>query len=65
MKRQGETMLFSGGAECTPKVVVSRYYDPVSLHNGDVNFKIEQNGSMVALSPETMRAILKWYDSDS
>jgi hypothetical protein len=61
MKKIGETMLFSNGAEITPAVTVDRFYAEGSMHHLNTTFTIRQNGQTVQLSPETMRAILKWY----
>ena len=62
MKKLGETMMFTGGAEITPKVKVVR-----SSHLGcehEQVLDIEQGmGGIVNISPDTLRAILKWYDS--
>jgi len=62
MKKFGETMLFSGGAEDTPLVSVGHFVQPGSLHHGDCSLVISQGSQMIRLSPETMKAILKWYE---
>jgi hypothetical protein len=60
-KKVGQQMLFTGGAEYTPRVQVSTFRCVGSLHNGDKNLLITQNGEgSVSLSVETMEAILKW-----
>lgn len=64
-KIQGSTMAFSGGAEETPIVKVSRFRAPGSLNDGRPTLIIIQNNHATQLSPETMRAILKWYESES
>jgi hypothetical protein len=61
MKKVGDTMLFTGGAEKTPQVTVSTFLCPGSLNNGKRNLKITQDGVTIELSPETMEAILEWY----
>lgn len=62
MKNLGDKMMFTGGAETTPKVKVVE-----SLrvgHEGEQVLEIEQGmESIVNISPDTLRAILKWYDS--
>ena len=60
IRKIGETMLFSGGAEDTPKVMVSEYIAPGSLHHRDKTLEIEQNGRYVFLSVETMESIIAW-----
>ncbi len=63
-KKLGERILFSGGGEDTPRVVVERYYQPLGLHHGEKHFAIEQNGQIVFLSPKTMQAILEWGEKE-
>jgi hypothetical protein len=62
MRKVGERCAFSGGAEHTPIVRVVRFQEPRSLHNGDKSLAIIQNGQTVLVSPETMKAILDWYN---
>jgi hypothetical protein len=66
MKQIGDKMLFSGGAEETPAVEVVRFKCPGSMHNGDSTLRIVQfqkgAAQVVELSPETMKAILKWFE---
>ena len=60
-RKLGDQMSFTGGAEHTPKVTVARW--PVTgMHYGDRTFLIEQEGHIIFLSPETMKAILQWYE---
>lgn len=62
-RKVGEQMSFTGGAEDTPLVTVSKFIRPFSLHHGDKMLTIEQNGVCILLSPETMKAILHWAES--
>ena len=66
MKQIGDKMLFSGGAEETPRVEVVQWINSGSLHDGDLTFVISQGEgpgrTSIVLSPETMKAILKWYE---
>jgi hypothetical protein len=65
MQKIGSTMTFTGGAEASTTVQVSRCASPLSLHHGDPTFLIEQGEvRFVILSPETMKAILKWYEGE-
>lgn len=67
MKRNiGESMCFTGGAEHTPRVTVTRYNDPGSLHHGDKTLMIAdtQTGQGVCLSPQTIKEILRWVDAE-
>ena len=58
-------MTFTGGAEVSPTVQVSRFVSPLSLHHGNPTFLIKQGEDrFVFLSPETMKAILKWYEGE-
>ena len=61
-RQVGESMSFSGGAELTPTATVARFVSPGSMHHADVNLRIHQGDRYVNLSPETMAAILKWYE---
>ena len=68
-------MTFTGGAEVSPTVQVSRFVSPLSLiRKSDplrrrilelLRLLIEQGEDrFVILSPETMKAILKWYEGE-
>lgn len=78
-------MTFTGGAEVSPTVQVSRFVSPLSLHQEsriaviatvskrsnhleillDALLLIKQGEDrFVILSPETMKAILKWYEGE-
>jgi hypothetical protein len=61
MRKIGEVMLFTGGAETTPRVEVIQYHTRGSLNSGNTSFLISQDGKEVVLSPETLAAILQWY----
>ncbi len=67
MKKFTDSMLFTGGAEPTPIVVVSKFSQPGSLNNGEPTLIIRQEVSgyvvEVTLSPETMKSIIAWYES--
>jgi hypothetical protein len=66
MRKIGDKMCFSGGAEETPHVEVVKWIDHLSLHDGDPTFKITQGEGAgmqsVILSPETLKEILRWYE---
>jgi hypothetical protein len=66
MQKIGSTMTFTGGAEVSPTVQVSRFVSPLGrFHYGDPTFLIKQGEDrFVILSPETMKAILKWYEGE-
>ena len=65
MKRLvNECMSFTGGAEPTPTVTVVRYRCPGNLNNGEPSLLIEQGGRTVMVSPETLTAILNWYQGE-
>ena len=64
-KALGETMLFSGGAECTPKVTVSRFHMVGSLHNNEPALLIDTVQGRVLISPQTMKDIISWYEGGS
>lgn len=61
-KKLNDSMAFSGGAEETPLVRVARFRAPGSLHDRSVTLFIQQGSNTIHLSPDTMRAILAWYD---
>ena len=63
-KEVGEVMLFTGGAEETPRVEVSRYANPESLNHGEKTLLIQQYGEQVQISTETLRAILEWAEKE-
>jgi hypothetical protein len=57
----GERRLFSGGAEPTVRVIVSRFSAHGSLNDGEKNLILEQ-GQSVAISVETLKAIIAWAE---
>ena len=58
-------MMFTGGAEPTPSVEVVNYRSPSSMNDGKPTFKITQGmGDIILISPDTMKAILAWYERD-
>ena len=61
MRSLNESMSFTGGAEVTPTVRVVRFQCPGSLNNAQPSLLIEQGDHAVMVSPETLRAILDWY----
>jgi hypothetical protein len=61
MRNLNERMSFTGGAEVTPTVSVVHFRCPGSLNNNQPSLRIEQEDQAVTVSPETLRAILKWY----
>ena len=63
MKKPGETMMFTGGAEETPCVMISTHHAPGAMTHNDPTLVISQGDRLVRLSPETMKAILEWYES--
>ena len=72
MRELGSKMGFTGGAEPTPFVTVTSFNAPGSMHHGDTTFMISHDppredgtitGSGIMVSPETMRAILAWYEN--
>jgi hypothetical protein len=62
-KKLGDSMIFTGGAEQSPTAIVSKWNCPGSMHNGETTLKILSGATSIELSPDTMRAILAWYDS--
>lgn len=65
MRKQGETMMFTGGAEPTPSVEVTRFQAHGSMNDGKPTLKITQGvEGYVLLSPDTIKAILAWYERD-
>ena len=62
MRDLNERMMFSGGAEETPTIQVVRFRCPGSMNDGNRSLFIEQAGESVMISPETMQAILDWYN---
>lgn len=56
--------MFTGGAEVTPEVEVARYYSPDSMNHLAPTLNIKQGNAIVQVSPDTLRAILKWYETD-
>jgi len=60
MRKYGERMSFSGGAENTLSVQVSRHNCPGSLHDGDITLRITQGEEQVHISPDTFQSILDW-----
>ena len=64
MKKSGEMMCFTGGAEASPLVKVGKYHCAGSVNDGKPSLYIAQGEKdVVILSPETMQAILEWYKS--
>lgn len=61
MRKVGDCVLFTGGAESTPEVSVERYRHPFSLQDGENTLRIAQGDSSVVVSPATLQAILDWY----
>lgn len=64
MRSQGESMGFSGGAEVTPIVKVTRFRAPGTMHDNDPTLQITQGNQSIQLSPGTMQAILAWYNKE-
>lgn len=66
MKKLGDTMMFSGGAEPTPQVKVVSFNAHGSMNDGKPTFIITPAGMSpsqgLMLSPGTMKAILAWYE---
>ena len=63
MKNLHDKMSFTGGAELTPTVEVVKFRCPGSMNDGDRAIIIEQGGESVMISPETLQAILNWYNA--
>jgi hypothetical protein len=66
MRKVGDRMAFSGGAEDTPIVQVTRFISDgfeSSMNDGDTTLQIHQGNKMIQLSPETIQDILDWYKS--
>jgi hypothetical protein len=64
MRKFGEKMGFTGGGEIAPFVEV-RANPERGMHYAELGLLIQQNGQThneVFLSPQTMRAILAWYE---
>lgn len=60
-------MAFTGGNETTPVVEVVRFHNPGFIgpsmaRGGSRALIIEQDGESVMISPETLQAILDWYN---
>jgi hypothetical protein len=64
-RKLGESIHFTGGAEVTPRVEVSRFYSPDSLNHMDKTLNIQQGHAMVQLSPATLKAIIEWWENKS
>ena len=65
MKKVGDTMAFTGGAEDTPVVIVGACdssHGP--MHMGDKVLIITQDKVKVVISPQTLESILAWYYSE-
>lgn len=66
MRKVGDRMAFTGGAEDTPIVQVSRFISDgfeSSMNDGDITLEIHQGNQKVQVSPETIQSILNWYKS--
>jgi hypothetical protein len=64
MKKLGEKMVFTGGAEVSPKVEITEYYQPGSMNHREQAISITQGNTTVQISPLTLVAILRWYGSN-
>lgn len=64
-RKLGESITFTGGAEVSPKVEVTRFYAAGSLNHMDRTLHIQQGHAAVQLSPATLKAILEWWENKS
>lgn len=64
-RKLGESIHFTGGAEVTPRVEVTRFYSPNSMNHQEKTLMIQQGHAAVQLSPATLKAILEWWENKS
>lgn len=63
-------MVFTGGAEASPKVLVTTCNEP-GLHHGEKVLVVTQQYSLplgeqcISLSIETMKEIIRWAEGES
>jgi hypothetical protein len=64
-RKLGDSITFTGGAEVSPKVEVTRFYSPNSMNHMEKTLHIQQGHAAIQVSPATLKAILEWWENKS